>query len=151
MRATLFFLAAVALLVGCHRAAQRPASVLTDKDHAELASYEKIRYALAHDDQRSARVAASELADATKPSSPNDKPGAIFSGAQAVAQAPALDRARDSFKTLSAAVISRAGDVAGFYVMTCPMTPDGEWLQTDPNVDNPYMGSTMHDCGEVKH
>lgn len=67
----------------------------------------------------------------------------------------ALDRQREEFKTLSAKVIAlveatplSAAVAETLYVMECPMI-GGEWLQTTPEVANPFYGSEMKQCGSV--
>ena len=38
-----------------------------------------------------------------------------------------------------------------YYLMYCPMARHGKggyWIQTVPNVENPYFGKSMYTCGE---
>jgi Cu(I)/Ag(I) efflux system membrane fusion protein len=137
-------------LAGCGKPPARPAASLSEKDRAELGKYEEIRAALASDDLRTAKRAATDLATLTNAESGSASDPAIFKPAAELANIAALDRARDSFKALSAVVIPKAAGVEGFYVMTCPMTTNGDWLQKNPKVDNPYMGKIMRDCGGIK-
>ena len=145
-------LACLALAGGCaKRQNQRPASSLSDSDRAALDKYEAARKALAEDDLRAAKRAALGLVKIVQPVTPSSLPvRAMLEPAEIVADSTSLDKARDNFKALSAAAIQLAGNVDGFYVIHCPMTADGNWLQTNEIVDNPYMGKVMHDCGVVQ-
>lgn len=144
------FLLALAFLSGCGKPAPRPASSLTPKDREVLAAYEKIRAALASDDLLVAKRTAGKLADAVKPGSPSDKPSVFFAPAKALADCTALDHAREAFAALSRPAIALAGNVAGFYVLTSPMAGGSDWLQTNPEVDNPYLGRALHSMGDLK-
>lgn len=144
------FLLAVAFLSGCGKPAPRPASSLTPKDREVLAAYEKIRAALATDDLLLAKRTAGKLAEALKPGSPSDQPSAFLAPAKTLADCTALDNARDVFRTLSQPAIALAGNVAGFYVLTSPLAAGSDWLQTAPEVDNPYLGRAMHTIGDLK-
>ena len=128
----------------------RPASSLSPTDRDTLDQYEQIRAALAKDDLRSARVAAITMAAHLKPSDAAAPAPALLAPAQGVATAPALDRARQLFKILSAKVIPLADGVEGYYVMTCPIPSSGDWIQQKAQADNPYLGKAMHEYGEVR-
>lgn len=143
-------LLAVSLFSGCGRPAKRPASSLTDRDRAALASYEKIRAGLAADDLRAVKRGADELVKNVTPGSPSDQPSPFLEPAKTLAAAAAMDVSRDAFRKLSRPAIALAGDVEGFYVMTSVMTPNSDWLQTKPDVDNPYLGRAMHSIGELR-
>lgn len=127
-----------------------PLTSLSAPDLEMLRQYESIRSSLAHDDIRAAKRTAatfqteSEAAAAASPNSP--VPGAVAK----IAAANALEPQREAFRTWSAYVIALTKEVQGFYVIHCPVPGCGDWLQTDPNVDNPYMGKAMRDCGEVE-
>lgn len=115
-----------------------------------LERYEKVRAALAADDFGTAKFQAGQLAaDAAKPGVPAPaKELAALAGA--VAASPRLEPAREAFKDLSGAAIKLAAGAGGFYVVNCPMTKNGDWLQTNDKVSNPYYGRSMPDCGVVK-
>ncbi len=146
----LSLLVVLALMAGCGRHAQRPASALSENETKALAAYEKIRVALASDNPRNAKRAADELIAAVQSVPASDKSAAFLEPAKGFSKATALDSARDAFRALSRVAIHIAGDVAGFYVMTSPMAADSEWLQTTPDVDNPYLGLALHTTGELK-
>lgn len=67
-----------------------------------------------------------------------------------------LAEARKSFKPISHAVLKLSTEVRGggatqpFYQFFCPMVPGGEgdWLQGNDQLLNPYYGSEMLRCGE---
>ena len=86
----------------------------------------------------------SEAAAAASPNSP--VPGAVVK----IAAANTLEPQREAFRAWSAYVIALTREVQGFYVVHCPVPGCGDWLQTAPNIDNPYMGKAMRDCGEVE-
>lgn len=140
----------LALLAGCGKPAHRPASALSAIDHEALAAYESLRVALATDNLRNATRAAGDLLAKAKTAPPSDKAALFLKPAEAIAQCTAIDKARDLFKPLSSVAIALAGDVEGFYVMTSPMGANTDWLQTTPEVDNPYFGKAMHSTGDLK-
>jgi predicted negative regulator of RcsB-dependent stress response len=79
---------------------------------------------------------------------------AIAKAAKAVADAVDLKTARESFGSLSDAVIAAGNaegwkDVPDLRVAYCPMIRKS-WLQKDDAIKNPYYGSMMLTCGEIK-
>ncbi|QDT66643.1 efflux RND transporter periplasmic adaptor subunit [Calycomorphotria hydatis] len=68
-----------------------------------------------------------------------------------------LADARKKFKSISYAVVTLSTLVRGeqasesFHQFFCPMVPQGEgdWLQTEKLLSNPYWGSQMLRCGEL--
>lgn len=82
-------------------------------------------------------------------------PGAdIVKAAGAVEKSTDLKTARDSFATLSDAVIAAAKaegwkDVGDLKLAWCPMVKRS-WLQKDEKIQNPYFGKSMPTCGEFK-
>jgi len=108
---------------------------LSETDAAFLASYEKIRAALAGDNLDASKAAAVDL-----------------EGAEAIAGAKKIAEARVAFKALSATAIAKAKGHAGFYVAHCPMVKGGgaDWLATMKVIENPYFGSAMFSCGYIK-
>lgn len=68
-----------------------------------------------------------------------------------------LEEARRQFKPISHAVVTLATEVRGqsaeqpFYHFFCPMVKHGEgdWLQSEDQLSNPYWGSQMLRCGEL--
>jgi Cu(I)/Ag(I) efflux system membrane fusion protein len=70
-----------------------------------------------------------------------------------LATGDALKAARRSFEPWSTAVadLLRPHRAAlGLHVFQCPMAPvlgKGRWVQRDPQLHNPFLGSTMTNCG----
>ncbi|MBD3675036.1 MAG: efflux RND transporter periplasmic adaptor subunit [Planctomycetaceae bacterium] len=68
-----------------------------------------------------------------------------------------IDEARVKFKPISHAVVTLSTQLRGeqaqrsFYQFFCPMVKEGEgdWLQADETLINPYFGSQMLSCGEL--
>jgi hypothetical protein len=79
---------------------------------------------------------------------------AIVKAAKSIEDAADLKTARDAFGGLSDAVIA-AGTAEGWKdlpdlrVAYCPMVKKS-WLQKDDAIKNPYYGSGMLTCGEIK-
>jgi hypothetical protein len=79
---------------------------------------------------------------------------AIVKAAKSVEDAADLKTAREAFGPLSDAVIA-AGTAEGWKdlpdlrVAYCPMVKKS-WLQKDDAIKNPYYGSGMLNCGEIK-
>ncbi len=115
-----------------------------------LDGYEQIRAGLATDDFRLAKRSAAALATALKGDSHDASSARLLGQVQAVADAKALDIAREWFEPLSASLEPLAAGVDGYYIMTSPNGMGGDWIQRTPTVDNPYMGQTMHDAGSLK-
>jgi hypothetical protein len=108
---------------------------LSEADAEFLASYEKIRSALAGDNLDAAKAAAADV-----------------KGAEEIASAKKIADARVAFKGLSATAIAKAKGHAGFFVAHCPMVKGGgaDWLATSKKIENPYFGSAMFSCGYIK-
>ena len=68
-----------------------------------------------------------------------------------------LDEARKKFKPISHAVITLVTEIRGqnadlsFHHFFCPMVKQGEgdWLQAEDQLSNPYYGAQMLRCGEL--
>lgn len=111
-----------------------------------LEAYVKVATDLAKDDLEAAKKDAANLAVVADETKHAD----LAKSASAVAESDSIDKAREAFKVLSKLVIPLAKDAEGYYVMTCPMAKDADWVQNDPQVANPYFGSAMLTCGKVK-
>lgn len=109
------------------------AAELNDADRAFLASYEKVRAALAADDLSRTKAAAGEMHE---------------DGA-AIARADKIATARAEFAKLSDRAIELANGQSGYYVVNCPMLKK-DWVQTSKEISNPYAGKEMLTCGVVK-
>lgn len=121
-----------------------PASETAAAPQAQLLTqYIPIADALAADNLVAAKTAAAALA---KQATADPE---IARTAAAVADATSLDSARSAFKTLSIKMEPAAGTAKGYVVMYCPMAR-ADWIQTDTNVRNPYLGRMMSTCGAPK-
>lgn len=109
------------------------AAELSGADKQFLASYEKVRAALAADDLAGAKKAAADLG----------------SDSDAITAADKLATARTAFAKLSEHAITLAKGQPGYYVVNCPMVKK-DWVQTSDKISNPYAGKEMLTCGVVK-
>lgn len=135
--------------------AQAPEPVRT-----AFAKYEALRAALSRDAVSEAPAGAGALATAARSAAAADKPEhkAQWEGLAAAADAlkalPASDGdgVRKGFGEVSRAFVALlAADpalAAGLHVFKCPMAQGYQkWVQSDPKLANPYMGSQMLTCG----
>ena len=134
---------------GCGHHASRPASSLSGQDRSTLSAYEDIRAALVIDDLRTAKHVALNLDKTLKPT-PETPSTPLEATVQELSVAPNLDKARTAFKNLSADVIPLIDGVQGFYVMESPVPAGAEWVQTTPEIDNPYVGKPMRTTGSLR-
>jgi hypothetical protein len=128
---------------------------LTTDERMMIQQYELVRAALSADDLPKARAAAPPLLDAARDTR-------IQQAASALRQAESLQAARVVFAAISSRVIKLASGNAGYYRMGCSMPgcpadcercdtiKFGDWIQTSPVVQNPFMGRAHPDCGIVK-
>ncbi len=114
-----------------------------------LQRYETIRGALAQDDFRTAKRQAAEFEKELGSAAPESKPASLNYVAS-IASAAGIDAQREAFRGWSKLAVERTNGVQGFYVIHCPLPNCGDWVQKDANVDNPFMGKAMHNCGEVQ-
>jgi Cu(I)/Ag(I) efflux system membrane fusion protein len=78
----------------------------------------------------------------------------MVKAAKAVSAAADIGAAREAFGPLSDAVIAAARaegfkDLGDVKVAFCPMVKKS-WLQKGDEIRNPYFGSAMSTCGEIK-
>lgn len=77
----------------------------------------------------------------------------IKKAAEAIANEKAIAAQRKSFGTLSSAMLKLTKalnlNTANVYVQYCPMAKQS-WLNEVEEVQNPYYGSMMYECGGVK-
>ena len=116
-----------------------------------LSSYLEIQAQLAADKIDGIKTPAAEIA---KNAAQLDGGEDIIASAKELERAGDIKKARTAFGKLSTAVIaaveSSSDDVVGgVKVGYCPMV-NASWLQKDGQVRNPYYGSAMLTCGELK-
>lgn len=125
-----------------------------------MTAYLGVSQRLADDEMEEVLTQLDELHDAAHALMRSDAPG-VEARARAVAepvhQIPAdLEEARELFKSLSAAMVdltslAAPSDEAAptLYRAHCPMV-EGDWLQTEQELVNPYMGQDMLRCGTLE-
>jgi hypothetical protein len=119
---------------------------------AIVASYLQIHAALSADKIDGVKPAAAAIGrESAKLGAPGET---IVKAAKAMESAADLKAARQAFGPLSDAVIAAAAadgwkDLPALKVGYCPMV-DRRWIQKDGKVNNPYYGSEMLTCGELK-
>lgn len=117
-----------------------------------LASYLEIQSQLAADKiDGVGRAAAAIGSNAAGLGAERARP--IVKAAKALETAADLKTAREAFGPLSDAVIAAARaegkPVDGVKIGFCSMV-NRSWLQKDGKIQNPYYGSAMLECGELK-
>jgi Cu(I)/Ag(I) efflux system membrane fusion protein len=133
-----------------------------------VSSYLELHEALRSDDLEKAKHVAAQLAEAAKKFDPRSPEEArkvwdaisdkIFAGAMRGAKAGSLDELRRAFESITAGVIAtleRFGNPVASPVRLafCPMVfgnQGGHWIQSAGEIENPYFGSEMYRCGEIK-
>ncbi len=113
--------------------------------------YIKIQTALAGDSMKDVASSASAIATSVRGDSMKMLSPKVADQADALAKARNLAAAREALKPLSKSLIGylAANRVTGskYVEVYCPMAK-ASWLQTDPVVNNPYMGKEMARCGQ---
>jgi len=127
-------------------------------------AYSELHAALAADDLSRAQSAAAKLANTTEGVEATALPavardawqtltGTVATNARQLAESEDIDGARAAFERVSngvEAALRGLGSPAMVHVMRCPMAFDGRgarWLQGSDQVQNPYYGAAMSDCG----
>ena len=146
-------LAAAGLLLNAPlRAADNPA--LMEPVKSVLDHYLKIQTELTKDsikgvDENSSAIAKAVKGDTMKMLSPE-----VAKQAETLAATKDLKAARAAFKPLSDSLIKYLADhkagIGTYHQAYCPMA-NASWLQTGKEIQNPYYGKEMLDCGELKN
>lgn len=123
----------------------------SDAMKAIVASYLEIHARLTAD--KTDGIKASAAAIARTAAAMGERGAAMARAAKAVEDAGDLKTARDAFGPLSEAVIAAAQAEGmqdlGVRQAFCPMVKR-PWLQKEDKIRNPYYGSSMLECGEIK-
>ena len=146
---TILLAAVIGLLGSAGAHADNPA--LTAPVTSVYGHYLKIQASLAKDSLAGVAANADAIAKAVQTDA-NALPAAVATEAETLAKAADLKSARTAFKPLSNSLIQYLADhkAKDAYVQVyCPMAR-ASWLQADRNVNNPYLGSEMPSCGEIK-
>ncbi len=105
---------------------------------------------LAADDEAGAKAAAASLATAMDGASFAGDTAALASMAGSFRDASSIVDLRDAYLQSSVPMLAFAkahkGGSASYVVAYCPMKP-GRWLQSAPELANPYYGAEMLRCG----
>lgn len=133
-----------------------------------VTSYLQLKNALANDNSKDAAAAGSEVQKAIEkadpPSFPADqkkvfadvKDDAIEHAEHIAANANNIEHQREHFETLSKDLYDMVkvfGTGQTLYQTHCPMYNNNKganWLSETKEIKNPYLGSKMSTCGEVK-
>lgn len=129
------------------------APVLTAADKQFLLDYEQSRVALAHDDLDAAHLTFTSL---------DKQPENIREAAVKLKTSDSLVSARQAFKALSEKAVELARKQPGYYIvqcntpcpehcLNCPMDDFGKWVQTTPEVGNPFLGQAKLHCGRISN
>ena len=125
---------------------------LQPRERIMLKNYEEVRVSLAHDDLTTAERLAEKMAREFGDWVP------VSSSVQRIANSDSLESARKAFAKLSEEAIRLADRHREYLILRCPTDcPEncvncrsnefGSWVQIDPLVGNPFMGTASPHCG----
>ena len=129
---------------------------LTDSDRAMLRDYDGIRAALHRDDLAAARNAGAIFVQT------HAAPNSFTEHANALSTATSLDLARSAFSRMSEEATQLVHKNRDYFILGCSMDlcpvkcspchmkQYADWVQLQPQIENPYMGQTSPRCGIVK-
>jgi hypothetical protein len=116
-------------------------------------NYITVQGALVQDSLKGVSTAATAMAKAIQGDSMKMLSPKLAQQAETLARAKDLAAARDAFKSLSDSLISYLKEQKvsgeGYFIVYCPMAK-ASWLQTGKTILNPYMGTSMVHCGQIK-
>ncbi len=134
------------------RAADEPALVQPVKsvlDHYLMIQTELAKDSVKGLDEHANAIAKAVKGDEMKMLSPD-----VAKQAETLAKAKDVKAAREAFKPLSASLVKYLADnKAGkgtYHEAYCPMVK-ANWLQSEKDIRNPYMGKSMLTCGVLKN
>src|SRR5690625_1370506 len=135
---------------GCGNENPRDLSHEISRDADVLSHYIAIQERLANDSISGIGEQAERLGEKLSDSE-------AVAAARAISQADDIDVARRHFETVSIALLAdlkeHGSSGATFYEAHCPMAfgnRGASWIQADATVNNPYYGSQMLRCGEIR-
>ena len=141
----LLLFAALAIAASVSAKADAPIQSTLDK-------YIQIQNALAGDSFKGVPEAAAAIVDIAK-ASDGVLPTNIALRAEAVSKTTDIKAAREAFKPLSAELIAALANqkslTGDYYEAFCPMA-NASWIQSGKEVANPYYGTSMSSCGEIR-
>lgn len=120
-------------------------------------NYIAVKAALASDDSKKTTISANEFLKTMNSVNAkmidSKKINALKESAKSIVNAKSIDIQRKSFYGLSNEMIAIANDKKlsdkTIFVQYCPMAK-GSWLSNEKQIVNPYYGSSMLNCGNVK-
>lgn len=119
-------------------------------DEGALSHYIAIQETLAADSMDGIGERAAKLAERLSDSE-------TAAAARMIAQTDDIEAARRHFETVSVALLAdlkeHGSSEGAFYEAHCPMAFNNRgasWIQADTTVNNPYYGSRMLRCGEIR-
>ena len=140
MKSRFLLLILLALLASaCSQVEERVVSAL-------FTNYVSAQKALASDDYAGAKAAFTALA--AEPEAAELKLQGI---AKEISETADIEEARKKFQKLSK-LMADLPLPEGYVVAFCPMVEDGKgasWVQSAGDIENPYYGSKMLNCGEI--
>ncbi len=124
----------------------------SESSKAMVTSYLEIQAALSADKIDGVKPASAAIAKEAERMGPAGD--ALGKAARTMEAAADVEAARSALGPLSDAVIAAAAadgwkDVSGVKIGFCPVVKQ-RWIQKDGTVSNPYYGSAMLTCGELK-
>jgi Cu(I)/Ag(I) efflux system membrane fusion protein len=129
-------------------------SALMEPVKSVLGHYLKIQTELTKDSIKDVPENASAISKAVKGDDMKMLSPEVAAQADALAQAKDVKAAREAFKPLSMSLIKYLSDnkagVGMYHEAYCPMAK-ASWLQTGRQIKNPYLGTEMPNCGELKN
>ena len=124
---------------------------LKDPAKSVLEEYGSIQKALAADSMTGVSERARTIANAIRNDAGKSLPLTVAEQADILVQAQDIKAARRAFKPLSASLIAWLEESklesTGYQEAYCPMA-DANWLQKGEEINNPYLGKKMLNCGE---
>ena len=130
-----------------------PRKVFMEPVQSVYDNYIAVQGALAQDSLKGVSTAATAMVKAIQADSMKMLSPKLAQQAEALAKAKDLPTTRDAFKSLSESLISYLKEqkvpAGAYYVAYCPMAK-ASWLQTSKTILNPYMGTSMVHCGQIK-
>jgi hypothetical protein len=115
--------------------------------------YFKIQAQLAQDSLKGVDEHAGAIAKAVQGDTTKMLPSSVAGQADKLAKAKDLGAAREAFQPLSDSLIKYLADhkvpKGTYHKVFCSMV-NANWLQADTKIQNPYLGKSMPDCGEIK-
>jgi len=127
--------------------------VFREPVQAVYENYITVQGALAQDSLKGVSTAAAAMAKAIQGDSTKMLSPKVAQQVESLAKAKDLATARDAFKSLSDSLIQilaeQKAPAGTYFVAYCPMAK-ASWLQTSKIIVNPYMGTSMIHCGQIK-